>query len=86
MPEGQSIDCNIYHPKYGKQYEANFFNSVHYTDSKTGKKITCLHYFEILCVHENDIYTNKEGVQIFKKDVSFPKSKKAETGNDFKII
>jgi len=84
--DGQSIDCNIYHPKYGKQYEATLFKSVHYEDARTGKKITCLNCFEILCVDENDIYTNKDGVQIFKKEVSFAKSKIAETEKDFEII
>ena len=84
--DGNGIDCNIYHTKYGKRYEATFFRSTHYEDPKTHKKISCLYYKEILCKHENDTYFNKDGIQVFKKEVKFHTTKLAETKHDIASI
>ena len=83
---GKSIDCNIYHPKYGKKYEPTFFRSVHYADPQSGKKITCLYYKEILCEHEDGTYSNKDGIQVFEKEARFRNTKVAETQGDFDFI
>lgn len=84
--QGQSVDCNIYNPKYGKQYCATFFQGVHYEDPTTGKNISCQYLHEILCVLENGDTINKDGVKIYKKKVSIPKTKSASTEKDFLFI
>lgn len=84
--QGKGIDCNIYHPKYGPQFKASFFNSVHYQEPDTGKRIACRYLHEVLCVQEDGSYTNKDGHAVFKKEISVPQSREAVTERDFALI
>ncbi|WP_207511061.1 hypothetical protein [Longitalea luteola] len=84
--QGQSVDCNVYNPKYGKQYGATFFNGVEYEDPITGKKIRSQYLLEVLCELENGDCYNKDGIKVFKKKVSIPKIKTASAEKDFHHI
>lgn len=89
--EGHSIDCNIYHPKYGykgfvsnhKGVIATTRHPVSYIDAKTGYSVFCQYEWRMSCIHENGTYTNKDGQIIQKFDVVIPQERLAENEADF---
>lgn len=93
--EGQEIDCNIYHPKYGyRGYIADklppgrpvIWQGTRYEDPQTGRDVVCINYLEVLCLHSCGKFTNKDGVEILKKLFSSPTTRTAQTVDDLKQI
>ncbi|GAB3955415.1 hypothetical protein GCM10028805_43020 [Spirosoma harenae] len=94
--EDNPIDCNIYHPKYGypghvaDSYQTTItpYNARSYQDPRTGQRVWCRDFLEVLCVHEDETYTNKDGEQVLIVSRSFPQQRLASSGNpdDFKEI
>ncbi len=95
--QGNSIDCNIYHPKYGyrgfctyetKPIVASFSNVNIYEDPMTGQKVYSPYRpFDLLCIHDDGKLTNKDGIEV--KYVSFVlhnQKRLAENENDFQEI
>jgi len=93
--EGNPIDCNIYHPKYGykgfvtdigKQI-VTMWNPTIYTDPKINKEVYCIECLNLTCIHPDGKLTNKDGVTVIFVDfVLHNQTRQAETEQDFKEI
>lgn len=73
----KSIDCNIYHKKYGYPNEIetakcllypNIVPYIGYLNELTGKYIYRQYYLEVLCSADGLQFTNKDGQKVFKVD------------------
>lgn len=94
--DGESIDCNIYHPKYGYEghmadsyrFVSTSYNPTAYQDPKTGRWIWCKDHLPLLCQHEDGTFTNKDGQQVVKKTLVWSNQKRLATNSsvDFKEI
>ena len=66
------VNCNIYHPKYGYpgfvqdsySFVLTSYNPTIYKDPQTNQTVYCRYYLEVLCLHEDGTYFNKDGHQI----------------------
>ena len=91
---GYPVDCNIYHPKYGyhgyidnhMEAPVAMFTSTNYKDYKSDQWVHCVHDLQVLCVHPDGIFTNKDGLEVFKIEDSFSNSRIAENESDFSKI
>lgn len=93
--DGQPIDCNIYHPKYGyrgfladsRDIIPSFSECTVYRDDKTGKHVYCRYCLPMLCEHEDGHFTNKDGDEVVKAEVIFGGQKRLAEGEaDFAEI
>lgn len=94
--DDKSIDCNIYHPKYNDKYgylttSENIMISGYmhvYKCPDTRQNVVCrIKPLSVLCVHEDGIYTNKDGSTVVKVDwVQRNRTRQAESEDDFSEI
>ena len=95
--EGNPVDCNIYHPKYGydgfvadKYYPTiTSYKQIVYQDPQTNKTVYCRNCEIVLCLHKDGTLTNKDGKQVvFAHHVSQNQKRLAEVGSktDFEEI
>lgn len=93
----EPIDCNIYHPKYGrypgfetatKEVIVTSFNPVTiYQDSKTGKYVYCKYDLQMLCIVDEKNFINKDGKKVIKVDyLQTSNTRLAESEQDFELI
>ncbi len=94
---GRTVDCNIYHPKYGykgkivtrKKGVLSYSRAeykISYTDPVTGNTILCQHDLQLLCCEEDGTFTNKDGIKMRFIDLVEHQTRLAEKKNDFEEI
>jgi hypothetical protein len=92
---GQPVDCNIYHHRYGYTgFDADTddevvtsFNPTIYKDESTGRFVYCKDHLPMLCTEDENRFFNKDGIEIVKVPFTLHNQKRLATGEiDFRLI